>query len=337
MAEAEAQNPIANLKAFKAAKVLNGTNADLEDSKNLAIVEIDPKSLGTFTDDDVLIKVEAFALNPVDYKMNTLFAEYPTEHIICSDACGIVEAVGKNAGFEKGDRVICNTNLKYGVGAEYIKVNKDLIAKVDAGMNAEDMSGLPLVSTTAYDAVMALGDLEAGAKVMINGASGGVGTMVTQMCANVFQYHTIAICSGKNQNLVEMLGAREVINYKEQDFAEYGGKVQGFIDLVGGKSVWDKAQNLLEEGAFFSTIVGDDPTFKDNSTTFARSNDEQTNYKFVFYTSNGEKLAQIVQMVKDEKLKPWVHADYPARMIRDAMKEMKSRRATGKIVVRWGK
>lgn len=337
MAEAEAQNPLANLKAFKAAKVLNGTTADLEDSKNLAIVEIDPKSLGTFTDDDVLIKVEAFALNPVDYKMNTLFAEYPTEHIIASDACGIVEAVGKNAGFEKGDRVICNTNLKYGVGAEYIKVNKDLIAKIDAGMNAEDMAGLPLVSTTAYDAVMALGKLEAGAKVMINGASGGVGTIVTQICAKVFQYYTIAICSGKNAELAQMLGAQEVINYKEQDFAEYDGKVQGFIDLVGGKSVWDKAQNLLTEDAFFSTIVGDDPTFKDNSTTMARNNDDQNCYKFVFYSSNGEKLAQIVQMVRDEKLKPRIHASYPSRMIRDAMKEIKSRRATGKIVVRWSK
>jgi len=336
MAEAEAQNPIANLKAvFKAAKVLNGTYADLEDSKNLAIVEIDSKSLGTFTDDDVLIKVEAFALNPVDYKMNTLFAEYPTEHIIGSDACGIVEAVGKNGGFEKGDKVICNTNLKCGVGAEYIKVNKDLVAKIDAGMKSEDMSGLPLVSTTAYDAIQALGDLEAGAKVMINGASGGVGTMVTQMCANVFKYHTIAICSGKNTELVQMLGAQEVINYKEQDFAEYDGKVQGFIDLVGGKMVWDKAKEILEENAMFSTIVGDDPTFKDNSTTMARSNEENTNYKFVFYTSNGEKLAQIVQMVKDKSLKPRTHADYPARMIRDAMKELKSRRATGKIVVRW--
>merc|ERR1712035_171319 len=106
----------------------------------------------------------------------------------------------------------------------------------------------------------------------------------------------------------------------------YDGKVQGFIDLVGGKSVWDKAQNLLTEDAFFCTIVGDDPTLKDNSTTMARNNDEQNCYKFVFYSSNGEKLAQIVQMVRDEKLKPRIH---------DAMKEIKSRRATGKIVVRW--
>eukprot|EP00493_Phyllostaurus_siculus_P025735 UN26080 len=123
---------------------------------------------------------------------------------------------------------------------------------------------------------------------MVNGASGGVGTIVTQICANVFGYHTIAICSGMNEDLVRMLGAREVINYKEQDFAEYGGKVQGFIDLVGGKSVWDKAQNLLDEGAFFSTIVGDDPTFKDNSTTMARNNDQGNSYKFVFYASNGK-------------------------------------------------
>jgi len=335
MAEAAAQNPIANLKAFKAAKILNGTNADLEDENNLAIVEVDPKSLGDFTDDDVLIKVEAFALNPVDYKMNTLFAEYPTEHIIASDACGIVQAAGKNAGFAKGDKVICNTNVKYGVGAEYIKVNKDLIAKIDAGMDSEDMSGLPLVATTAYDAVKSLGELEQGSKVMVNGASGGVGTMVTQMCAKVYGYHTIAICSGKNQDLVEMLGAKEVINYREEDFGEYGDKINGFIDLVGGKEVWEKAQGILLEGAPFSTIVGDDPNFADNTSTIARSQDPTNSFNFVFYTSNGEKLAEIVEMVKDKKLDPRTHASYPSKMIRDAMKELKSRRATGKIIVRW--
>jgi len=335
MAEAAAQNPIANLKAFKAAKILNGTNADLEDENNLAIVEVDPKSLGDFTDDDVLIKVEAFALNPVDYKMNTLFAEYPTEHIIASDACGIVQATGKNAGFAKGDKVICNTNVKYGVGAEYIKVNKDLIAKIDAGLDSEDMCGLPLVATTAYDAVKSLGELEQGSKVMVNGASGGVGTMVTQMCAKVYGYHTIAICSAKNQDLVEMLGAKEVINYREQDFGEYGDKINGFIDLVGGKEVWEKAQGILLEGAQFSTIVGDDPTFADNTSTIARSQDPTNSFNFVFYTSNGEKLAEIAEMVKDKKLVPRTHASYPSKMIRDAMKELKSRRATGKIIVRW--
>ena len=73
--------------------------------------------------------------------------------------------------------MICNTNLKYGVGAEYIKVHKDLLAKIDAGMNSEDMASLPLVSTTALSAIMSLGELESGAKVMINGASGGVGTI----------------------------------------------------------------------------------------------------------------------------------------------------------------
>jgi len=265
MAEAEIQNPIANLKSFKAAKVLNGTSADLTDAKNLAIVEVDPNTLGDFTDDDVLIKVEAFALNPVDYKMNDLFKEYPKEHIMCSDACGIVEAAGKNADFSEGDKVICNSMLQVGVAAEYIVMNKDLVAKIDADMSATDMAGVPLVSTTAYDAVVALGELGEGAKVMVNGASGGVGTMVTQICSNVFGYHTIGICSGKNEELVKSLGAKETINYKEMNFADYGEKINGFVDCAGGKSVWDSAENMLTENGKFATIVGDDPTLADNT------------------------------------------------------------------------
>jgi len=334
MAEAEIQNPIANLEPFKAAKVLNGTGADLTDAKNLAIVEVDPKTLGDFTDDDVLIKVEAFALNPVDYKMNDLFKEYPKEHIMCSDACGIVEAAGKNADFSEGDKVICNSMLQVGVAAEYIVMNKDLVAKIDADMSATDMAGVPLVSTTAYDAVVALGELGEGAKVMVNGASGGVGTMVTQICSNVFGYHTIGICSGKNEELVKSLGAKETINYKEMNFADYGGKIKGFVDCAGGKSVWDSAENMLTENGKFATIVGDDPTLADNSVTVERSQNTPK-YDFVFYKSNGKKLTQIAQMIKDGKVKPQVHATYPASKIHEAMKDLKSRRARGKIVLTW--
>lgn len=335
MAEAELQNHFANLEEFKAVKILNGTSADLTDVANMAIVKMDPSSLGGFTDDDVLIKVDAFALNPVDYKMNALFPEWPTEHIICSDACGTVCSAGENASFQKGDKVMLNSNLKFGVAAEYIVINKDLVAKTDDCMSIAEAAGLPLVSIIAFDAINALGDLKKGSRVMINGASGGTGTLVTQICSKVHGHHVIGICSGKNEDLVRGLGAAEVINYKEQDFAEYEAKIDGFVDCVGGIQAWNKAQGILKEGAIYATIVGDDPTLADNSASFARTADPEVNYKFVFYASNGDKLAQIAQMVKDGKIKPQTHATYPATEIHEAMKELKSKRAVGKIVLQW--
>jgi len=335
MAEAEQQNLFGDLKDFKVAKILHGTNADLEDAKNLDIVQIPVHE--SQNKSDVLVKVEAFALNPVDYKMNTLFPEHPTEHIIASDACGIVQAVGEDAKeFAKGDKVFLNTNLKAGVGAEYISVDKSLLAKADPDADSGAMAGLPLVATTAYDAIQALGELSEGQKVMVNGATGGVGSIVTQMCSKVYGCHVIAICSGKNEEYAKKLGASEVINYKEMNFADYGDKIRGFVDCVGGKSVWESAQNLLQEDGMFSTIVGDDPTFANNASTFARNaNEEVKNYNFVFYSSDGEKLAQIAKMVADGKVEPQVCATYPASEIRAAMKHLKTGRPTGKIIVKW--
>jgi len=343
MAEAEQQSPFGDRKTFKQAKILNGTTADLEDKANLALVDVDVQTF-EYAGESVLVKVEAFALNPVDYKMNTLFPEYPTEHVIASDACGTVQAVGPEAAeFAKGDKVFLNTNLKLGVGAEYIVVQKEWIAKIDRDMDSVEMASLPLVATTAYDAIQALGELQEQSKVMVNGATGGVGSIVTQMLANVYGCDVIAICSGKNEELAKSFGAKEVINYKEMDFAEWvdqesgSNKISGFVDCVGGVNVWEKAKDLLVEGGMFATIVGDDPTFADNKSTFARSADEgEPSYKFVFYSSNGEKLGQIAQMVKDGKVKPQVCKAYYAEKIRSAMAKLKSGRPAGKVVVKWG-
>jgi len=342
MAEAEQQSPYGDRKKFRQAKILNGTTADLEDKANLNIVDVDVQPF-EYAGASVLVKVEAFALNPVDYKMNTLFPDHPTEHVIASDACGIVQAVGPEAGeFSKGDKVFLNTNLKVGVGAEYIVVQKEWIAKIDQEMDSVEMASLPLVATTAYDAIQALGVLEEGSKIMVNGATGGVGSIVTQMLANVYACHVIAICSGKNEELAKSFGAKEIVNYKEMDFAEWAdesgsNKLQGFVDCVGGVNVWEKAKDMLVESGMFATIVGDDPTFADNKSTFARSADEgEPSYKFVFYTSTGEKLAQIAQMVKDGKVKPQVCKAYWAQKIRSAMTKLKTGRPAGKVVVKWG-
>ena len=128
--------------------------------------------------------------------------------------------------------MICNTNLKYGVGAEYIKVHKDLLAKIDAGMNSEDMASLPLVSTTALSAIMSLGELESGAKVMINGASGGVGTIgntkerVDQASEKVFSVRTLPL-----ETLPEFSVAKTVDppkNVKNRDFHQLQGLLKFF-------------------------------------------------------------------------------------------------------------
>merc|ERR550534_971128 len=103
------------------------------------------------------------------------------------------------------------------------------------------------------------------------------------------------------------------------DFAEYEEKLDGFIDNVGGKEVWDKASEMLKENAVFSTIVGDDPTLADlTPTTIRAASEDFPNYKFVIYSSTRQKLREIVQWIREKKLKPRTYAVYPADRIRDA-------------------
>merc|ERR1719493_60513 len=112
-------------------------------------------------------------------------------------------------------------------------------------IGAVEAAGLPLVAVTAMDAINDLGQLEEGSVIMINGASGGVGTMAVQIAANVKKYHVIGICSGKNVDMVKELGAAETINYREQNFSEYDGKIDGFLDLAA-ETINYREQNFSE-------------------------------------------------------------------------------------------
>jgi len=335
MADAQADGGASD--TYRAVMWMNGTGGECN-KENLCIQELKKSDLGALGDDEVLIRVSAFALNPVDYKMNQLFPDYPKKHITGSDAAGTIIKVGANVSdFKEGDAVFMNSQLQYGTAAELVKASVNVIGKYDAeSMSFATAAALPLVTITAMDAVNALGELHE-ATVMINGASGGVGTMAVQICKNVKGYKVIGICSGTNIDMVKFLGADACINYKEQDFAECEEKLDGFLDLVGGKHVWDKAGPLLEEDKRFVTIAGDDPTFasEDGKKSTAARAEELEKYVFVFYSTTREKLEQIAWWVKEGKVKARIDTVYKAKEIVAAMTALKSHRATGKIVLTW--
>jgi len=316
---------------YQSVRIMNASGAIFdEEGENVKFVDVGAEEVG---EGQVRVKVEAFAINPVDLKICEVLPDHAKEYVPCSDASGTIDAIGEGVdGFEVGDKVFLNTNLGTGTAAGMIVVKSSEVAK-RGDIGAVEAAGLPLVAVTAMDAINDLGQLEEGSVIMINGASGGVGTMAVQIAANVKKYHVIGICSGKNIDMVKELGAAETINYREQNFTEYDGKIDGFLDLAVGYSNYENALSILKDNARFVTICEDNSTGEGVKATMERSADPSNQYTFTFYNSSTEKLDAIRGWVEDGALKPKVHATFPVAKIMDAFKQQKTKRATGKIVV----
>ena len=202
----------------------------------LAICEVPDPVAGA---GELLLRVEAFSVNPVDWKMMTgahrliLRPRFPA--IPCFDVCGIVEAIGDGAaGFELGDRVVCRPpGLTGGAAAGKIAVPADVSAPAPPAMSTAAAAGLPLAGQTALQALRETGGLDPGRSVLVIGASGGVGHLAVQI-ARTHGARVTGVCSAANAEFVAGLGAERVIDYGEAPDSAGWGQFDTVIDCVGG-------------------------------------------------------------------------------------------------------
>lgn len=237
--------------------------------------------LPTLGPNDILIKIHAAAINPVDIRLwgNPLIGLLAgrTERGIGRDYSGTIAALGstlKNTSkWEVGDRVfdLCNRPMGEGTFTQYLRVEpgKEPVAKMPKAWGFEEASSVSLVVLTAF---VCLNWLPAEPKspngrekrVVVSGASGGVGMWVVQLAKMVFGCHVTGVCSGKNAEFVRGLGADKVIDYSAQDVAETllasrpdGRKFDLYVDCVGGTEMFEHWYELLHRDAAYITIVGD--------------------------------------------------------------------------------
>ena len=214
-------------------------------------------------DDEVLIKVRAAAVNPLDWHfmrgtpyfirlMSGLGA--PDDPRLGVDFAGTVEAVGDNVKrFKPGDEVFGGAN---GAFAEYVIVREGgAVAMKPATVSFEHAASAPIAAITALQALRDAGKLAPGQSVLINGASGGVGTFAVQI-AKSFGAEVTGVCSTRNIEMVESIGADRVIDYTKEDYTESGKQYDLIIDMVGNHSLSANRQSLKPEGIF--VIVGGD-------------------------------------------------------------------------------
>ena len=292
-------------------------------------------------DDEVLVKVRASSVNPVDwYSMTGLFLARlgngltkPKDTRLGVDYAGVVEAVGKNVTqFKPGDEVF---GARSGAFAEYVCVKNHVYPK-PANITFEESGGVAVAAITALQGLRDHGSLQAGQKVLINGASGGVGTFAVQI-AKALGAEVTGVCSTRNVDLIRSLGADYVIDYTREDFTRNSQRYDLILDIAGSRP-WREVKQVMKAQSTY-VIVG---ARKSNrwigplafviKTRLASWGSSQ---KVVFFVAkfNQEDFLVLKDMFERGQVKPVVEKTYPLEKISEAMHHLGTGHARGKIIV----
>ena len=209
--------------------------------------------------DEVLIEVHASSVNPIDYRLRSgemkglLPGGFP--RIPGYDVAGVVTAVNDNSDgrLKVGDRVMAFLkSMRGGAMAQYAVCGPDVVAKIPDAMSFEDAAAIPLAGTTALQSLRDHGRIERGQHVLINGASGGVGTFAVQI-AKSYDCHVDAVASGENRDFCLELGADHFYDYEKTDFTQSEERWNLVFDAAGKSGYLDARSVLLDGGRFVST------------------------------------------------------------------------------------
>jgi NADPH:quinone reductase-like Zn-dependent oxidoreductase len=218
------------------------------------VLKVDTIEKPVPADDQVLVRVRAASINPLDwhYLRGTPYfmrlstgLRRPAVTRLGVDFAGTVEAAGKDATrFKPGDDVF---GTRTGALGQYIAVRDIRIAAKPAGVSFEQAASVPVAAVTALQSLRDKGHLKAGEKVLINGASGGVGTFAVQI-ARSMDAHVTGVCSGRNAEMVRALGAEKVIDYTKEDFTQGSERYDLIVDNVGTRSISECRRALTPNG-----------------------------------------------------------------------------------------
>ena len=208
--------------------------------------------------DEVLVKVRAAAVNPLDWhymRGSPLPVRFmagllkPNRNILGADIAGRVEAVGSEVeGFQEGDEVF--GGIGRGGFAEYVAVDEALLVYKPDNVSFAEAAAVPVAGLTALQRLRDDGNLQSGQKVLINGASGGVGTFAVQIARVLGAEEVTGVCSARNAEMVRSLGADHVIDYGQEDFTTLGKRYDLILDNVGNHSLADFERALSADGTY---------------------------------------------------------------------------------------
>lgn len=283
----------------------------------------------------VLVRVRAASVNPVDYKIRRsgAWAQVPMPAILGYDAAGTVEALGPGVDhLAPGDDVFYSARIfgRQGTYAEYHVEDAEIVAKKPARLSFEEAASLPLAAITAYDAVVTFFATKPGDTVLIHAGAGGVGSLAVQL-AKAAGARVLATGRRENDALIRSFGADEVIDYRNVRFEDEvnrrtdGRGVDAAYDTVGGDTVSRSIACVRPYGKL-ATIVSIEGSLNGMQIR------NQTLY-FGFMERTREKIQALATLAARGQVKPVIDSVYPLEKLADAHRRIESGGMKGKLVI----
>lgn len=298
------------------------------DSSVISVIEADIPKLAN---EEVLVKVKAAALNPKDILIRKgKFKKFSGKKFpqgIGFDFSGIIEETN-NTSFQKGDAVFGMINGWHGrCCAEYVNVKATELSQKPDNISFPEAAGIPLAAQTALQALRNSGKLKSGQKVLINGASGGVGTLAIQI-ARELGAEVTTVSSSKNLDFCESLGSNETLSYEKIDIRKIDRQFNLFFDVFGNYD-FSKVNHLLSEKGRYVTTVPKPSIIKEQLKNPFRSKKA----KLVVVKSKSSDLEWLAGKLTSDKLKSVIDKVLPLDQIKEAQEYIETKRARGKVVI----
>jgi NADPH:quinone reductase-like Zn-dependent oxidoreductase len=307
-------------------------------------LELRDEVMPTIADDQVLLRVHASSVNPAEYYGVTgpLFARLfskalrkPKSADVGADVAGRVEAVGKDiTELQPGDEVFGTSGRAW---AEYAPAREVRLVRKPANVSFEEAAAVPIAALTALQALRDTGGVQPGQKVLINGASGGVGTYAVQL-AKVLRADVTAVCSTRNVDLARSLGADRVVDYTKDDFTKLGERHDLMIDIAGSRPfrqfrrVLTPNATVVVVGAKFPSTKGLGPLSHVVGTRLASIGKGQT-AKFFVAKVTTEDLSFLAELLESGKLRSVIDRTFPLSQTADALRYLGEGHARGKVII----
>jgi NADPH:quinone reductase-like Zn-dependent oxidoreductase len=300
-------------------------------------------------DNQILVNVRAVSVNPLDwhfmegipYIARPLAFGFlkPSVTRLGVDYAGSVEAVGKNiTEFKPGDEVYGN---RFGAFAEHVVASDKALALKPTNLTFEQAASIPVAAITALQALRDNGKIQPGQKVLINGASGGVGTFAVQI-AKSFGAEVTGVCSGRNVEMVRSLGADHVIDYTREDFTKRAERYDLILDNVGNQPLSGFRRVLTPTGKYVAIGGGGvtdsrwtGPLIGVMKMLMLKPFVTQE-MRMMLSDMNKKDLAILADLIQSGKVKPVIDRTYPYSQLPEAMRYLEEGHARGKVVINVG-
>jgi NADPH:quinone reductase-like Zn-dependent oxidoreductase len=298
-------------------------------------------------DNEVLVRVHATSANPQDWHVMTglpylarvmgrplgFGLRKPLETVRGRDVAGIVEVVGKDVErLQPGDEVF---GWGDGAFAEFVSAGENNFVQKPVGLKFEQAAAVPLAAFTALQAIRDQGQIQPGQKVLINGASGGVGTFAVQI-AKSFGAEVTGVCSARNVDMVRSIGADHVVDYTQEDFTKGEQRYDLIIDSAVSRSLSDCRRALTPEGTY--VLFGDSGGkwaggFSRTLRTLLLAPFLRQKMRAFTAKPNGEDLQFLKELIDSGKITPIIDRTYPLSEVPEAIRYLEEGHARGKVVI----